>query len=101
MVTSDDKIEVENVNTPGRVTRVDRAKYEAMNAAIKSALPQSAPGLTQSESIQAAKKHLPNDLFPGGDKAGWWFKCVQLDMEAKGSLVRAKTKPLRWHLPKG
>ena len=29
-----DKIEIENVNTPGRVERVDRAKYMAMKEAL-------------------------------------------------------------------
>jgi hypothetical protein len=43
----------------------------------------------------AAKARAPEDLFPGGEKTGWWTKCVQLDLEAKGLLVRAG-KPLRW-----
>ena len=30
-------------------------------------------------------------------KAGWWAKAVQLDLEAKGTLVREPAKPLRWH----
>ena len=30
----DDKIEIENVNTPGRTERVDRAKYIAMRDAL-------------------------------------------------------------------
>lgn len=39
----------------------------------------------------------PQDLFPGGEKSGWWAKTVQLDLEAKGILVRdTKSKPLRW-----
>ncbi len=29
-----DKIEIENVNSPGRVERVDRAKYAAMKEAL-------------------------------------------------------------------
>jgi uncharacterized protein YndB with AHSA1/START domain len=33
----------------------------------------------------------------GGAKAGWWTKCVQLDLEAKGTVVRKTAKPLRWH----
>jgi len=39
----------------------------------------------------------PADLFPGGAKAGWWMKTVQLDLEAKRIIAREKTKPLRWH----
>ena len=40
---------------------------------------------------------LPEALFPGGDKAGWWLKGVQLDLEAKGLIAREATKPLRLH----
>jgi hypothetical protein len=39
---------------------------------------------------------LPETVFPGGEGAGWWTKCVQLDLEAKGLIVRdRKAKPLR------
>ncbi|MEL6608848.1 MAG: hypothetical protein AAFO93_08050 [Pseudomonadota bacterium] len=92
-----DKIEVENINTPGRVSRVDRAKYEAMKEAYLKGLPTGAPGLTQSEAKEAAKPHLPEDLFPGGATAGWWSKTVQLDLEAKGIVARENSKPLRFH----
>jgi hypothetical protein len=40
---------------------------------------------------------LPSCPNPGGAKAGWWVKTVQLDQEAKGSVVREPGKPLRWH----
>ncbi|MFQ5942978.1 MAG: hypothetical protein ACE5JF_05445 [Anaerolineales bacterium] len=55
------------------------------------------PGLTQNEIRDSVVKHLPDDLYPGGAKAGWWAKNVQLDQEAKGNLVREATKPLRWY----
>ena len=91
------KIEVENVNVPGRTTRVDATKYHAACAALLRALPDGPPGLTQAEMIDATKRYLPEDLFPGGAKAGWWVKCVQLGLEAKGSVVRDRSaKPLRW-----
>lgn len=93
----DEKIPVENVNVPGYTTRVSKAMYEAMQQAMWKVLPVKAPGLTQSEIREAVVPYLPEDLFPGGAKAGWWAKTVQLDQEAKGSLVRETTKPLRWH----
>lgn len=96
-----DKIAVENINTPGKTTNVDRAKYEAMKAAMLATLPTSAPGMTANESKEAAKPHLPDDLFPGGATSGWWQKCVQLDLEAKGVVVRENSKPLRFHHVKG
>ncbi len=93
----DDKIEVENINTPGRTSRVDRAKYEAMKTAMLATLPKASPGMTAKESKEAAKAHLPDALFPGGATSGWWQKCVQLDLEAKGLVVREATKPLRFY----
>jgi len=92
-----EKIEVENVNTPGKITRVSAAKYADMHAAMKAALPKASPGLTQSEMVDAVKSHLSEDLFPDGKTSGWWSKTVQLDLEAKGKVTRETTKPLRWH----
>lgn len=90
----DDKIEVENVNTPGKTSRVDAAKYHAMREAMLAVLPTGAPGLTAAELKEHAKPRLPDDLFPGGATSGWWVKCVQLDLEAKGVVQRHATKPL-------
>lgn len=92
-----EKIEVENVNVPGHVTRVDAVKYAEMKRALLKLLPRKAPGMTQSEVMDAVKPLLSEDIFPGGKTSGWWFKCVQLDLEAKGVLTRESTKPLRWH----
>ncbi len=92
-----DKIIVENVNTPGRTTRVDAAKFADMLQAFEKAVPHASPGLTQSEVREAVKPHLSAELFPQGKTSGWWAKTVQLDQEAKGKLTREATKPLRWH----
>lgn len=43
------KIIVENINTPGRTTRVNAVKYHAMRKALLKILPRKEPGLTQSE----------------------------------------------------
>ncbi len=94
---ADDKIEVENVNTPGRTTRVNAAKYTAMREAYLRVLPAAAPGMTQAELMDAVKPHLPEALFPGGATSGWWVKTVQLDLEAKRLVAREQTRPLRWH----
>ena len=91
------RVTVENVNVPGHAVNVDAGKYQAMRKAILAVLPKSSPGLTQMEIRQAILKHLPNALFPGGAKAAWWAKTVQLDLEAKGIVDREPTKPLRWH----
>lgn len=96
-MSDDDKITVENINTPGRTSRVNAAKYGAMKEALLRVLPGAEPGLTQQEMMDAVVAHLPQELFPGGATAGWWVKCVQLDLEAKGQVVRESSKPLRWH----
>jgi hypothetical protein len=68
-----------------------------MKAALLQVLPTDAPGLTAAEAKAALLPHLPEALFPGGSTAGWWLKCVQLDLEAKSVIHRAATKPLKWH----
>lgn len=89
-----DKIAVENVNVPGHETNVDAAKYQAMRDAMLQVM--SAAPMTAADIKDAAKPHLPKDLFPGGATSGWWAKTVQLDLEAKGILTRHATKPLSW-----
>lgn len=91
-----DKIAVENVNVPGHVTNVDAAKYHAMKDAMMQVM--SAEGMPAKAIKEAAKAHLPEDLFPGGATSGWWQKTVQLDLEAKGVIERHNTKPLTFSL---
>ena len=90
-----DKIEIQNVMSPHHVQNVDRSKYEAMRSALLFVVPAASPGVTVAEAKERLLPLLPEALYPGGDKAGWWLKAVQLDLEAKGVLVREPTKPLR------
>ena len=95
--TDTGRVTVENVNVPGYTSRVNAAKYTAMRRALLRVLPSQAPGMAQAQMFEAVKGHLPEQVFPGGAKAGWWKKAVQLDLEAKRLVVRELTKPLRWH----
>lgn len=95
-----DKIEIENINTPGRVERVNKAKYMAMRKALLKVLPTKTPGITVAEAKDKLVPLLPQDLFPNGDKAMWWLKAAQLDLEAKGLIQREATKPLTLHRKK-
>lgn len=90
-----DKVEVENVNTPGRTERLDRAKDEAMRDALLPVLPDTPPGLKVAEAKEALLPNLDANLFPGGAKAGWWLKAVQLNLEAKKVIARADGSPVR------
>ena len=96
-----DRVTVENVNHPGRTSTVDAELYGEMRAALLKALPTAAPGLTQIEMLEALKPHLSERLFPGGARAGWWMKSVQLDLEAKRVIARERATPLRWHRLEG
>lgn len=97
MVAAAEKIEIENVMSPGHRVRVDKRKYEAMRDSLLAVLPPAAPGLTVAEAKASLLPLLPQDLFPRGEKAGWWLKAAQLDLEAKGIIKREATKPLRLH----
>lgn len=90
----DDKIEIENIISPGRTVRVDRAKYVAMRKALLGVLPDEAPGLAVADAKAALLPHLPDALFPQGQTAGWWLKAVHLDLEAKRVIGRSQ-KPVR------
>lgn len=100
------QIAVENVLQPGKTYRVDAAKYAAMRAALLAVMPEKAMGAAPGAALGAAPAalqkallpHLDAGLFPGGEKAGWWMKCVQLDLEAKGVIGRAEKAPVRLFL---
>lgn len=94
-----DKIEVQNVGQPGKTYRVDAAKYAEMRAAVIAVTPTEPPGIPVAALIEAVKPHLSDVLFPGGETAGWWVKCVQLDLEAKGLLKRTPKSPVRLYRP--
>ena len=88
---------VENVLQPGKTYRVDADKFGAVEAAVLSVIPDGPPGLTVADLKARMLPHLPETLFPGGAKAGWWLKSVQLDLEARGVIARTATSPLRLH----
>lgn len=90
-------IAVENINVPGRTSRVNAEKYTAMREILLKVLPPGEPGVTQAEMGEAARPHLPQNLWPNGEKSMWWLKTVQLDLEAKGLVIRdSSSKPTRW-----
>ena len=91
------RVPVESPIHQERVRIVDAARYAAVRDALLAALPVHPPGLTYTEWTDAIVPVLSTELFPGGAKAGWWTKTVQLDLEAKGLIVREPGSPLRWH----
>jgi hypothetical protein len=90
------KIEIQNVNHPGKTRAVDFAMYEAMRKAFLKVVPKRPPGITADELRERVLAHLPETLFPDGARAGWWTKAVQLDLEAKGVIARDTSRPIRF-----
>ena len=95
MSDKNDRILIENFTSPDHKHHVDRAKYLAMRDALMQVLPTEPPGLAIADARTALLPHLSQTHFPGGEKAGWWLKAVQLDLEAKGVIKRADKPPVR------
>ena len=95
MSDADEKIEIESITSPHHVQRVDKAKFTAMRDALLSVLPTEAPGMSVAEAKAALLPNLSQESFPGGEKAGWWLKAVQLDLEAKCVIGRSGKGPVR------
>lgn len=89
--------EVFNINKPGTSSFVQKDKYEEVKRVLKAFMPTRSPGLTQDEMASLVIDHVSEDVFDDRTKAGWWMKTVQLDLEARKTMIRENAKPLRWH----
>lgn len=65
------KIQIENFTSPGKVYTVEADKFEALRDACLSVVTSMVPGLTPAQITTALLPHLPDDPFPGCDKASW------------------------------
>ena len=92
------KIEVFNVNTPGKSNFVQKDKYDEVRKILLKHLPAKEPGLTQNEMMILVESQVSEEIFPKKETSGWWMKTVQLDLEARGLLIRKKSKPTRWFI---
>lgn len=90
-----EKYLMENAVSPDHKVRVDKARFIAMREAVLAVLPDEAPGMTPTELRERITPILSQEHFPGGEKAGWWMKGVQLDLEFKGIIARGSTKPVK------
>jgi hypothetical protein len=90
-----DKGTIEVLNRDGTIWRCNGEKFEAMRTALMGVLPDGPQGATYAEAKAALLPSLDPVLFPGGEKAGWWIKAVQLDHEARGLILRGKGSPVR------
>ncbi len=98
---SEDTVAVENINTsgintPGKTHQLNAVKYHAVRDAMLRVMTKDASGLTIADIKSTTLTHLPDDMFPSGNKRGQWQKSVQLEFQAKGVIKRAATKPPRF-----
>ena len=98
MAKNSEFVEVENFTSPGTARRVEARKYHEMRRAVISQVAKTRPGMTVAELRKRVAARLSDEIFPGGATAGWWFKCVQLDLEAKKIIAREDKAPVRLYL---
>ena len=88
-----ERVILENVRHAGR-SRRPTLRITGLRKMMLAVLPDAPPGLTVAFQSRMLPR-LPRGLFPGGAKAGWWLEAVQVDLEAKGVVLRERTRPLR------
>lgn len=97
MRSKKEKIEVFNINNPGKSSFVQKDKYEEVKRGFKEYMPNKSPGMNQDEMARLVIEKVSDTVFDDKTKAGWWMKTVQLDLEARRVMFREKTKPIRWY----
>jgi len=74
---------------------VKKAEYEAMEAAILAYLRKVKKPVSFGELFLGVSKLLPHDLFPDENRARWYAKVVQRDLEMTGRIERLPEPPVR------
>ena len=97
MPSKKEKIEVFNINNPGKSSFVQKDRYEEVKRILKEFMPNKSPGMNQDEMAILVIEKVSGTIFDNKTKAGWWMKTVQLDLEARKVMFREKTKPIRWY----
>ena len=70
--------------------KIDRAKYEAVRAAILDAIHGQGGQIPFRDLANAVGQRLPVD-FDGS--VGWYTTTVKLDLEARGEIARVDNRP--------
>ena len=96
-------IKARNVNHPEHRENLKAEKYhvirEAMLATLSEAEWMSFADLEAGVRARLAESNVPKALFPKPGSVRWYCKAVQLDLEARGEILRQpKKSPL--HLRK-
>ncbi len=74
---------------------VKRPEYEAMEAAILAYLRKVKKPVSFSELFHGVSLLVPPELFPDENRARWYAKVVQRDLELTGRIERLPEPPVR------
>ena len=70
-------------------------EYKAMEEAILAFLRRVGKPVSFEQLFQGVSRLIPPDLFPSEEKARWYAKVVQRDLEMTGRIERLPEPPLR------
>ena len=92
-------VKVRAINAPKHAREVDAAKYAPMKRVVLRVFRESDEGLTQRRMFAAIKARIDRSKYRTDGVMRWWAKSVQLDLEARGELVRERgRRPFVWRL---
>lgn len=89
-------IQARNVNHPDHVENLKAEKYTVIREAMLAVLTRDE--WTSFTELEARvrdlleEKKVPKSLFPKPGSVRWYCKAVQLDLEARGDIVRQPKK---------
>ena len=98
MSTTDDRITMRNPNTGRDDTRIQRAMYDPVRAAILDAIGETGE-LDFRDLRDEVERRTPPAMWEDAS-VGWYTTTVKLDLEARGEIERIpRAKPQRLRLP--
>lgn len=90
-----ERIRTQHPDPNKRGVHIEKAKYDAMRAAILTVTPTE-DGISFTEISTRVKPLLPTDVFGPKVSVAWYCVSVKLDLEARGLIQRVpKSRPVR------
>lgn len=84
MSDPDELVKIKCMTSPEWSDRVNKIKYIAKRDVFLPALPTKARNMTVAEAKAELLPNLSDQVFPSGEKAGWWLTAVQFYLDAQG-----------------
>ncbi len=89
MAKSDDVERIRTLHPEGKQgVNIERAKYDAMRAALLAALPADEHGISLAEAEERVERTIDRDVFTPDVSVVWYLVTVKQDLEARGELEK-------------